>query len=193
MTISSSVARICQLLETAGYKRLPSPLTIGGLSFDIPAAFVGAIPSPDLVLIADTGSESSQHILHNVEGVGRMLDVMKSRRPVTTVLAGVRPDSETFDAFARVCRVLTVGTLPDGDCEPTLRNWLAVLLPLNVPEPNQDLANPLNEITNHLDGLAPSISELVKTAAAGPDTVQSQLHAILNNTLANDEGSDDPA
>jgi hypothetical protein len=111
----------------------------------------------------------------------------------TSVLAGVRPDSETFDALARVCRVLTVGTLPDGDFELTLRDWLAVLLPLSIPEPNQDLANPLNEITSNLDGLAPSIAELVKTAAAGPDTVQSQLHTILNNTLANGEGSDDPA
>lgn len=193
MTATTPVERIGELLEGAGYRQLPNPLQISGLSFDVPAAYLGTSPSPDLVLVADTELEPGQRILRKVEGIGRALDVMRSRRPVTTVLAGPRPDAEIVDALTKICRVLPVGVSPNGDLESALSNWLAVLLPLRIPEPNQSIADPLHEIAKHLDGLAPSIADLVEIAPAGADIVQSRLHELLNNSLASVEGSDDSA
>lgn len=183
MTAITPVERVSELLEGANYRRLPAPLSIAGLSFDIPAAFVGHDRASDLVLVADTAFEPAAKVLRKVEGVGRALDVLRSRRPVTLVLAGPRPEAEIVEALAKVCRVLPVGTQVDDDPATGLMNWLAVLLPLTLPEPSLGLADPLAAVRASADALDARVQALIDLAPQGADVVQASLHEMLTSTL----------
>jgi hypothetical protein len=193
MTAGTPVERIGQMLEGAGYRRLESPLRIAGLSFEVRAAYVGTEPSADLVLVADTAFDEQEHILRTVEGIGRALDIVRSQRPMTAVLAGPKPRTEVIEALSKICRVLPVGVPPDGDAEAALHNWLAVLMPLTVPQPSEHIADPMGEVTAHLQGLAPAVAELVRLAPMGPIAVQRQLQELLSAVFADETQEDDPA
>lgn len=132
MNDTSPVGRVVQLLETADFRRMPPPLQIAGLEFEAPAVLIGAPPSPDLVVVGDTAVQSIRDLQRIIEGVGRALDVVRSRRPLTLVLVGPRPESKALAALSRHARVLPVGESTDDE---NLTNWLAVLLPLRLPQP----------------------------------------------------------
>jgi len=187
MTASTPVEMVSDLLEAANYRRLPTPLEIAGLSFDLPAAFVGTDRASDLVIVADTAFEPAQRILRKIEGIGRALDVMRSRRPVTAVLAGPRPAADILSSLSKVCRVLPIGTPVDDDPDTALTNWLAVLLPLKLPVPTQGIADPLEALRARLDDLAESVANLTNDADKGADAVQASFHTLLNETLSDDE------
>jgi hypothetical protein len=103
------------VLAKAGYQRVETPLKIASVQFDLAAAFVGTAHNPDLIVVFDTAFEPDDQIQRKVEGIGRALDVMGSRRPLTVVLAGPRPRASILDALSRVSRVLPVGTAIDTD------------------------------------------------------------------------------
>lgn len=189
MTATTPVERISDMLEAAGYRRLSGPLKMAGLEFDFPAVFVGADRSADLILIADTAFEAAARIQRKVEGVGRALDVLRSKRPVTVVLAGPRPEAEVINAMTKVGRVLPVGTQVDHDSALALRNWLAVLLPLTLPQPSQDVVDPLASVQAVSSDIDAQIRELIDVAAQGADAVQTKLHDILEKTLGEGDGA----
>jgi len=190
MTPPTPVDRVAEVLGSAGYRRIATPLEIAGLTFDVPAAFVGSSPSPDLIVVADSAFDDEQRILKKIEGIARAMDVMQSRRPLTAIVAGPRPSSAVLDAMSRVCRVLPVGTILDEDADAALSNWLAILMPLNLPEPSASIADPLNEIASQLEGIQPEVASLVDQARQGADAVQSRLYALISESLG-DEDLDD--
>jgi len=191
MTAPTPVDRVAEVLAGAGYRRVATPLEIAGLQFDIPAAFVGTSPSPDLILVADTAFDQDHRILKKIEGIARAMDVVRSKRPLTAVLAGPRPTSTVLDSMSQVCRVLPIGTILDEDADAVLRNWLAVLMPLNLPEPSASIADPLTEIASQVGGLDPEVASLVDLAPQGADAVQSRLHAIISEPLDKEDLGDE--
>lgn len=176
--------RVASMLDDAGFRRVTTPLAIAGLKFDLPMVFIGSNPSPDLILVADTAFEPERRILQKVEGVARALDVVGSKRPLTAILAGPRPNSGVLDALSRVCRVLPIGSVSDGDPDTNLRNWLAVLLPLRLPAPSRGIADPLAEVSRNLDGLEPAVAELVDRAEGGVEAVQARLYELVAEPVA---------
>ncbi len=192
MTASTPVDRVAEVLTGAGYRRVSTPLDIAGLQFDLPAAFVGTSPSPDLIVVADTAFDQEQRILRKIEGIARAMDVVRSKRPLTAVLAGPRPSSAVLESMSRVCRVLPIGTILDADADATLRNWLAVLMPLSLPVPNASIADPLTEIAGQLGGLDPEIAALVDVAPQGADAVQSRLHTLIVEPLDEEDAGKEP-
>jgi hypothetical protein len=196
MTASTPVEGVVELLTGSGYRRLPSPLSIAGVSFEVPAALVGENPSPDLILVADTAFEADIRILRKVEGVARALDVARSKRPLTAILVGPKPKASVLDAMTKVCRVLATGVIGTEEDNPLLQNWLAVLLPLALPEPSNDIAEPLEAIVKRSTDLEKSIVDLVSLGAQGADAVQARLHQLLNDSLtvpdADDPGDEGP-
>ncbi len=130
MTATTPIERVADVLELAHFRRMPTPIQIAGLEINAPAAFVAQSPSPDLVVIGDTVSQTPRELQQVVEGAGRALDTVGSRRPLTLVVVGPRPDSGVLTALSRHARVLPVGEAAD---ESSLRNWLAVLMPLTMP------------------------------------------------------------
>jgi hypothetical protein len=145
-----------------------------------------------LILIADTAFDTEQRILQKAEGLARALDVVQSKRPLTLVVAGPRPHSGTLEAMSKVCRVLPIGTVLDDDPDAVLRNWLAVLTPLNLPEPNANIADPLTEMAMQLEDLHPDVGSLVRFAPRGADAVQSRLHEIIAEPLDDNISDDAP-
>jgi hypothetical protein len=192
MSATTPVDRVADFLAKEGFRSLPVPLEIAGLKFDFPFAFVGSAPSPDLILVADTAFDNEQRITKKVEAVGRALDVVQSKRPLTVVIAGPRPNTSAIEAMSKVCRVLPIGTVSDEDPDAVLRNWLAVLTPLHLPEPSAGIGVPLNEVATALEDLHPSMGDLVELAPRGAEAVQSRLHEIIAEPFDNDIDDDTP-
>lgn len=191
MNDMTPVGRITRMLLEAGYRSVSTPLVIGGLKFDFPAALVGTEPSPDLILVADTAFEQEVRLVAKLEGAARALDVARSKRPLTVVIAGPRPSSSNLEIMSRVCRVLPTGTVLDKDTDGSLRNWLAVLLPLRLPEAHAPIADALEQFSKLGAGLDQEVAELVTPAKQGTRAVQDQLHKIIDAAVAdaNEDGT----
>lgn len=168
--------RVADVLLEAGYRRLDLPLQIAGLTFDVAGAFVGMGHVADLVVVGDMGTDTERKVVQQIEGISRALDVMRSQRPLTSVILGPRPVGKALDAIAQVSRILAVG---EADDPVGLRDGLAILLPLKLPAPrsaDRDLG-----AGEHLvlpdDAIA---SDLYEASALGEDAVRTCLHDALN-------------
>lgn len=184
MSTSNPVDRIAAMLEEAGYRRLKSPLTIGGVVFDVTTAFVGSKTSNDLIVVADTAFEKEDRLLRNIVAITRALDVAKSTRPLTTIVAGPRPSPATMEALSKVCRVLPVGVGHATNLEATLANWLAVLMPLDIPEPRQSVTNPLGEVELQIKDLDPNMVHFLALAKRGKKSVEDHFYSLVNDALS---------
>lgn len=132
MSASEPVQRVVALLEDAGYEAIDQPRPIGGIPFEF-AGMLAGVGSLDLIAVIDVDAEPDNGRLRaRVEGLARALDLVRSRRSLTLVVVGVRPEPELIQALARVGRVLltTAGHGDEGQLE--MRHALAVLLPLQI-------------------------------------------------------------
>jgi hypothetical protein len=104
---------------------------------------------------------------------------------LTAILTGPRPNSSTIEALGRVCRVLPVGTPLGLESEPTLRDSLAVLRPLQLPEPTDTIADPIGELSRQVAAdVDPTVKAAVLLGAAqGSDAVEETLRALLTEVL----------
>lgn len=173
MRATTPAEQVLQLLTEAGYRLQQVPLRVGGIEFDFTAALLGGENSTDLVLVVDMGTGLDKRVRQKVEGVARALDVMRSRRPITTVVVGSRPTTEDLSAMARVCRVLHVEHLLD---EADLRDRLAVLLPLKLPDPG-DGASAAGDVVPHVSDEM-SVA-LVAASLQGEAAVIKLLHSFV--------------
>jgi hypothetical protein len=180
MTATTPVERVAKLLEEAGFTRMPTPLEIGGIEIEAAAAFVGKPPLSDLIVVGDTLTQTPRGLHQSIEGVGRALDMMGSRRPLTLVVVGPRPESSILTSLSRYARVLAVGEQAD---ESTLSNWLAVLLPLKLPATENDRAYAANDklLTGASD---PLVREFVELASHGQERVAARLAAAVDEPFA---------
>lgn len=191
MTPTTPIEQIAIMLTDAGFRSLGASLSVAGLTFEFPAIFVGTPPSPDLVIVVDTAVEAPQRLVGRIEGLARALDVVGSRRPLTAVLAGPRPATSVLEALTKVCRVLPVNTMleaSDADLLIGLRNWLAVLLPLDIPTPARQLADPISEVSSRTADLDPGVVALIKVADRGTVAVRHRFHELIDSTLRPDTG-----
>jgi hypothetical protein len=188
LTTITPLDRVIQILVT-NYCRVSTPLTVASVPFHFAAVLVGADRAPDLIVIVDTVEEPELRIRQKIDGLGRALDVAGSRRPLTAILVGPKPSDSTLDLLGRVCRVLPVGTPVGDDAETTLRDWLAVLLPLPLPDPSKALADPMGELKSRLPkGLDETLrSEVLAAASRGRAAVQMALKERLTRALADVE------
>jgi len=104
-----------------------------------------------------------------------------SRRPVTAILTGPRPDEATLESSSRVCRVLPVGTLTGNSGDLLLEEWLSVLLPLELPAQMGTAADPIGEVRRQMpDGIEPGLANAALNAAPrGSSAVQAELKRLL--------------
>ena len=177
--------RVAQLLLAAGYRRVPAPLEVAGLKFEVAGAFVGGDRAADLVIVADMAAEGERKVVQQIDGIARALDVMRSRRPLTSVIVGPRPVGKSLDALAQVGRMLAVGEASDP---ADLRDRLAVLLPLEVPQSSG--AN--NDLIEDDDFVVPEgkVARLLfEAAGSGEDAVRQTFYDALTRVLVDD--SDD--
>lgn len=182
------------MLKEADYELLEEPRSIAGIPFDFDAMLVGR-DSLDLILVLDlTVQADEQRIRRRVEGLGRALDLVGSRRSMTIILVGPRPSQSLIHDIAEVSRVLAVGTPAEGD-EASLRDALSALLPLElVTEEGEGVLRTKSdweEVRERLSGEHPTELILVLAAAnRGENAVSEALRAALAEPLEeeDDEG-----
>jgi hypothetical protein len=187
MSLGMPADRVAALLVGAGYRRLDMPLLVAGLTFDVAGAFVGVGHSADLVVIGDMAADGERKVVQQIEGIARALDVMRSHRPLSTVIVGPRPIGKTLETLAQVGRILSVEEALDP---AELRDQLAVLLPLELPASllaHRDLGG---EDAFFLpdDQLGQALMEASKL---GEEAVRDCFHDALNAALADDENDED--
>lgn len=187
MTLSIPVEQVVKCLEEGGYTTLSDSLSIAGVSFRFPAVLIGPQRSSDLVLVADTASEVEDVFMaRQVLSVARALDVVEKCNPLTTVIVGPRPDQELISDMMRVSRVLAVGPLEELDSEAEfspLRNWLAVLLPLNLRTENISF-DPLDRLRKDLkDELRPELMGIFEASNRGQAAVAKVVNELIVSEL----------
>lgn len=183
MTAGLPADRVATMLVTNGYRTVASPLEIAGLAFEVAGAFVGVDHSADLVIIGDMAADGERKVVQQIEGIARALDVMRSHRPLTTVIVGPRPVGKTLEALAQVGRILPVG---EADDPADLRDQLAILLPLVLPETlliDRDLGAGETLALNS-NPLAEAILEASKL---GEDAVRDRFYTALSSVFAASE------
>lgn len=180
MTDSTPVGRVTVALENAGYQRLASGLQVGELKFQFPVAFVKAKSSAELILVADIVSENEAQLTRKVDGVARALDIAASTRSLTLVVTGPRPSAAALESLGRVCRVLPTGNITGDDGDEVLKNWLAVLLPLSLPEPESVSGNSLARIYAAAQSLDETTRKLIDVASLGERAVSKELYSIID-------------
>lgn len=175
----TSVQEVLSVLENAGFKRLPKPLTVAGTEFDFDAAARGTGNSHDLVLVA-TGQVPRRRLQRLVAGLARSLDVAASRRPMSLVIIGgvAASDRNELERYVRVLPIAS--TAPDV---AEIEEVVAVLLPLKLPSP--DLVHggdPTNEVMAALgpSKTTPDHMALIEAAADGSDAVREALRRFAN-------------
>jgi len=181
------VQRVASLLLDAGFKELPLPLQIASLDFDIACAFVGTSRSADLVIVGDMAAEGEVKVLRQIQGIARALDVMRSRRPLTSVIVGPRPAGTTLEGLSQVGRMLPVG---EADDESELRDRLAVLLPLKVRAVSPEIRD-LNADQLLVNGVDELTAELLDASALGEEEVKNRFHAALLAIFPQSDGIDE--
>jgi hypothetical protein len=183
LTYSSQVDQVVAQLLDAGYRRLDTPFKLAGLQFDVAAVLIGTGRASDLVLVEDTVISKVRDIQVRIETIGRAMDSLESKRPITAILIGPRPSAIDLDAMARVSRILPVGASDPSDQTATLRNWLAVLLPLQLPPTGEKLADPMAEINSQVALEDVVVSKLLASAPFGTEAVKQRLYEILEQSL----------
>jgi hypothetical protein len=181
VTINPTVDRVVDLLEAAGFQRLAMPLEVSGIPFQFAAGLVGTERSADLIVVVDTVEDRDLAVVQKVHALSRAMDLVKSRRPLTAVLAGPRPDALALDALSQSCRVLAIDPQPGPYEARRVEDAIAILLPLRLPEPTDTLADPLGELQMRLpQASAVFLTTLLTAAQHGPDAVTK----AVCNTLA---------
>lgn len=180
MTDSTPVGRVAAALEAAGYQRIADGLRIGELRFQFPAAFVKAKSSADLILVSDIASESETQLTRKVDSVARALDIARSTRSLTLVVTGPRPSDSALASLSRVCRVLPTGNITGANGSEVLKNWLAVLLPLTLPQPESDASNSLARVQIEAKSLDEATQNLIEIAPQGKEAVSKALYSTID-------------
>jgi hypothetical protein len=180
MTDSTPVGRVAVALEGAGYQRIADGLRVGELKFRFPAAFVKAKSTAELVLVADIASENEAQLTRKVDGVARALDIAASTRSLTLIVTGPRPSASALESLGRVCRVLPTGNISGDDGDEVLKNWLAVLLPLTLPQPESVAGNALARIHAAAQNLDAATRKLIDVASQGQSAVSKELYSVID-------------
>ena len=160
------------------------------MSFDFDAVLVGTGTLQDLIVVVDTVTTEEPGMTRSIQGLSRALDIAESKRPLTVVLVGPRPTENVIEALSRVCRVLPVGSASGEDAEENIRDWLAVLLPLMLPNQSDLSADSVAELQEMLsDNSDPVTSKLLLEASYnGKEKVRETFAELLLDAI---HGGDD--
>jgi hypothetical protein len=182
---SQPVSRVVNLLTTAGYRQRETPLIVASVPFEFAALLVGSERALDLIVVIDTLTEPEVRIRQKVEGLSRALDLVASRRSLTIVLVGPPPRAVIVEALSRVSRVLSVGTPTGAGADLSLSDALAVLLPLELADASESVADPFGEVRRRLKHTQheKDVGMIFSAALDGPETVKQTLRTLLREPL----------
>lgn len=186
---ATNVEAVIEVLENAGFERLPKPLLVAGSSFDFDAAVKGTGASHDLVVLASTSAPAT-HLVRLVSALSRTLDQVDSRRPVSLILMGEAFDGPTMASLELHSRVLNIdGDAPDA---AEISHAVAVLLPLALPPEQSAGRPPLTVVAEKLGNRASAEHrKFIEAAEVGTDEVRNWLRQYIDSATYGgpDDGS----
>jgi hypothetical protein len=190
VTALTPVERVVSLLKNVHYRPLQTPLEIATLRFDAGAALVGTGHMADLVLVFDSATTPADRIQRSVEGIARALDVVGSRRPLTVIIVGLVPSASVLADLSKSCRVLPLGSATNEPTDQAMKDWLAALLPLDIPTTVANLESPLALLESA--GEATEFSaQILNAARGGSAAVSREFIRRLESALAPVERNDE--
>lgn len=183
--MASGVDTVLRVLEEADFHRLPKPLMVDQLRFEFDAAVAGTGVSHDLVVVGGPSARPSR-LLQLLSGLGRTLDRLQSRRPVSLVIVGQRPERSALAMLERHARVLVVEQ--DAPTVEQIERAVAVLLPLELPETADAAIAPIAEVVSTLGAEYSSAHEtLLNAARVGPEAVRESLRLYVDGVIEDEE------
>ncbi len=186
--MARGVETVVEVLEHAGFQRLPRPLMVAGTALDFEAAVTGTGPSHDLVIVAPSPHHTSR-LVRLMSALSRTLDQFGSTRPVSLVLVGEEIDQRMLTELERHARVLSVGSLAPSPED--VRQAVAVLLPLSLPSATERGTDPLAEVRRSLgQTLSAEHQLLIEAARIGPEAVRNALREYIDAALREEDEGD---
>ncbi|MCQ3814084.1 MAG: hypothetical protein KTU85_06665 [Acidimicrobiia bacterium] len=175
-----AVADVLSVLEGAEFQRR-TPLKIGGTEFKFDAAVVGTRVLHDLVVVSGPDGRPSR-LAQLLSALNRTLDRLQSRRPVSLVIVGPRPNQSDLARLEHHARVLVVEH--DAPTTEQIKRAIAVLLPLEIPKTAAEPIAPLTELTSTL-GSKYSVEHetFINAARSGPDAVRESLRLYVDGAV----------
>ena len=171
------------LLKAHGYREANQPFPIGSSTFSFEAVLT-ADRTLDLIVLIDTTIGEEDRLRRQIQAFSRALDVIGSRRTLTVVLVGQPLTAETMETLARLCRVLPVGTLSEPNAERTLKDWLAVLLPLSLPDADEVQGDWRAEILKRIpSGSSKPVAAYLSASESGGPSVSEELRRRVQAVL----------
>lgn len=182
------VKHVIEVLERAGFERLPRPLSVAGTQFDFEASARGTSTSHDLVVVS-TDEVPMRRLQRLVAGLARSLDLAGSRRPLSLVFLGEVQASERAQ-LERYARVLPIASNTPSYAE--IEEAIGVLLPLRLP--TADLlhgSDPVDEVMAALgrENVTPDHLFLIRAASEGAGAVRDKLRHYADRGV---DVTDDP-
>ena len=185
MKNSVSIDEVSILLEDSGFKKLPTPFTLNGISFSFPAAFLGQPPPNDLILIINTDLESESRLSRRVHGLTRALDLAGSKKPLTNIIFGNNVKSSFLESLSYLSRVVPL----DKASHEEAKNRLAILLPLEIPQATSTTTEPLIELLSELTDFDEPIKVLAQRGEEGSASVREHFITLINSEFIDEEGA----
>jgi hypothetical protein len=178
---------------------LTTPFQVASVRFDFTAVLQGQHGrGTDIVLIVDTsageyGDNNGPRTCQRIEALSRALDVSGSHLVLTAILAGAPLPMADVEALSRLCRVLTVGSIPlDRGGEPQtddaareLDDRLRILLPLTLEKGQGSIADPIGELEGRFpDSLDRKVAKkLLAASGRGETAVSKAIAELLDEAL----------
>jgi hypothetical protein len=117
-----------------------------------------------------------------LSGLNRSLDRLESRRPVSLVLLGARPDGALLARLEAAARVMVLAST--NPTREQVRDAVAILLPLHLPSDGKAGTAPLDELSARLgDRITDDHRTLINAADAGVNAVQSALQRYIGRAF----------
>jgi hypothetical protein len=185
MTSSGPVYRVVDLLNRSGYRAIKGDLRVETLSFHFAEVLVGTSNPLDLVVIVDTVTDTDEsQIRRQVKALARALDMVASRRSLTLIIVRPSPTDSVIRDLSKVCRILLVGTPTGKDADDALRDTLAVLLPLDIPNEASGPVDPLATLQAVLgNSIDDTVMPFFRAAHESAEAVRTELKDWLGSAI----------
>ena len=175
---------VLEELKSLGFSELSMPLHVGGVEFGFEAGAVGTGVSHDLVLLA-TEATPDKRLVRLTAGLGRALDHLGSRRPVTLIYIGDALSPLSQDQLERNARLLSVRAKETD--EARIRQAIAVLMPIELPTRQQNGSEPIGEVKRVLGhDLTAEHLYLIRAAQGGSTAVRNALREYIDDVFKDD-------
>lgn len=172
------VAKVLEILQSAGYRIMPQPLKIVDVDFqsDFPAILSGPHEQHSLVVVIDATRTPLPLAKRRIKALTTTLDRSGAEIPLTVVLITTDSELEATQGFDTICRVVRVSNISDPATD------LRVLLPLALPEPTEPLPSAIPTLLASLGTGAQDDLErsLVKAARSGQSAVSEAVRKSID-------------